>query len=128
MTYVVNFVTAHHADSMTLRNQAGIPQGWVLAWPADESNWQSTIATIKGQLLRLARQGNTRCQGIVGCFTGPDPFLASGTVALFSAQNFFQYNGQTGVAIATILLDQYSGGANESARSRRFSRPVTTRT
>jgi hypothetical protein len=110
---MVKFVVAHYTDSVTLGKQAGIPQDWVLAWSADEGGYGQSQIASNGNFFGWHGAGNSHknCPGVTGCFTGPDPFLASGTTALFSTRNWFHYDGQWHVTAASILADQYNNGA-----------------
>jgi RHS repeat-associated protein len=112
----ITFVENNYTAANSLGNLADIPGLWILGWASFESGWGlNTAARFNNNYFSWRGRGNTPCprkaQRGFGCFTEPG-FFNSGAVALFSTNNYFQYNQQIGVAAATILSDQYDSGAS----------------
>jgi RHS repeat-associated protein len=110
----LDFVAVNYDAAVSLGGQAGVPQDWILAWSANESNWgTSTLATKQGNYFGWHGGGNIQCppgsNPIEGCFSS---YYQSGYTALFSLQQFFRYGGLVGVPAGWILANQYNSGAS----------------
>jgi hypothetical protein len=117
-TYEVSFVEAHYLNSVSLGSQAGLSASWVLGWSAEESAFGtgSVFGRNPNSYFSWHGQGDAKCppgaNKLVGCFSS---YYAAGMTALFSTQNYFNFNGQTGhnggVTAAGILSSLARQGA-----------------
>jgi hypothetical protein len=108
-------VSTNYGSAVALSQLSGQNVDVILGWAALETGFGiNTAAKVNLNFFSWGGPGNTACPGGAdkrwGCYTSPGCFN-SGSAALFSTQNYFQWNGQQGVAANTILTSSFKSGA-----------------
>ncbi len=110
----LNFVKSNYGSAVSLSVLSRQNVSIILGWGALETGFgTNTAANVNRNFFSWGGQGNTTCPNGAdqrwGCYTNPG-FFNSGSDALFSTQNYFQWNGQKGVSANTILTDSFNSG------------------